>query len=568
MRRHDSSEFDYRVLEQEFRRFLPTGQTALLELLENDDAHEDIAWLIAALGPLMPQQRQKIQTRWSVDRAQVYLPLLMDAHPMSRDLLLRSLEYPDADVREQTKRALLALPQAVIRMPLSESLTEPVLKSLQEDPIAAVAPYVSRMNVPGHEKGFAALLRSGEPSIVAAAYSALYRNNPSRAFNGLLAEMEQFETPEQSRAVGQMLAARNAKRSDGFYLKFSSDMSGDPKLSIPARASGLQALLLMKPDSFPELTLPRAEAFSYLIKGQPFSAKEAYLSYLKNVGSKPTMALMWDIAQSENWRNRAEIADIYADHSAYDEIVINLLKSNDIRSFEKGISLANSAHETSIRAQIDHPVIAIAKSARQKLGLPSTPKRLPSCQIKPFDLVDMRMQMPFFDDGWVIAQSKARVSLSRQFLTTAHPTQTGWLAGYDLENTGSRSIHRGGVVLHYDNSKGEYDKIGTFSGPLAILPNRSLRLGETTSRFWIVDSLGGDPLMTSAYILDLAGDVPRIRHIGELPYGAEDFAVMGDGALFVSFSNNDQPPIRLSQTGQMNLTCSQRSLSNVSGAPQ
>ena len=36
VRRHDGSEFDYTALEAEFRRFGPTGKTALFGLLESD----------------------------------------------------------------------------------------------------------------------------------------------------------------------------------------------------------------------------------------------------------------------------------------------------------------------------------------------------------------------------------------------------------------------------------------------------------------------------------------------------------------------------------------------------
>lgn len=564
--RHDASEFDYTVLEDEFQRFGPKGQASLLRLLKSDSGHADIARLIAALGPLTTEHRQKLQSSWSTNKAKAYLPLLLDGHPMSRDLLLQSLGDPDADVREQARIALFVLPESVKSTPLSENLSDSLLSALKADPIGAAAPYLSRLNAAGKEDEFATLLRSADPSIVSAAYSALYRNSPSRAFNSLLAEMERIDRPEQSRAIGQMLASRHASRPDGFYLKFATDMSGDAKLSIPARASGLHSLMLIKTDSFPELTPERSEAFSYLIKGQPFVAQDVYLPYLKDAEAAKAMGLIWNSAASGNWINRDQIAEYYSDHRDYDQIIANLLQSPDSRSFRTGLSLSKPKHNSLITARMNDPVTAISKAARQKLGRPMGQNAQSMCHIKAFDLEDMRAQMPFFEGGWMMTPNNARVSLSRSFLTTAHPTRTGWLAGYDIH--GPRTTHSGGALLQYDNISGDFQTIGDFSGPVAILPNRPLQLGETTSQFWVIDVRGGDSMDVSVYTLDLSGDTPVIKHIAVLPYGDEDYSVAENGDLLVAFSDEEQPPIRVQKSGSVRLACSQQPPSNISPALQ
>ncbi len=567
-RRHDASEFDYSVLETEFRRFGPRSQVALLDVLKTDDGQADIATLISALGSLTPQMRQKIQSDWSPEKAQSYLPLLKDGHPMSRDLLLLSLGHANADVREDVRIALLMLPETVKRAPVSDSLTDPLLAALKIDPIDVAAPYLSRLSAAGKEDDFAALLRSGEAEIVSAAYAALYRNSPSRAFNLLLAEMEAIQSPAQSRAIGQMLAMRHAARPDGFYLKFARDMSGDEKLSTSARASGLHGLILMKPESFAELTSERAEALSYLTKGQPFAVQNYYLPYLQDVEAVQALGLIWEIAALENWINLDRIAAFYSDHSAYDEVITALLQSNDRRSFTAGLALAKPLHEPLVRDRLNDPVVSIANAARQNLGLEAQNAKLPSCQIKPFDVADIRAQMPFFDEGWMVADNKARVTLSRSFLTSAHPTRTGWLAAYDLEKPNARSVHSGGAVLQYDNLSGASDTVGAFTAPLAILPNRPLRLGETTSQFWVIDGSGGDSFDISAYTLNVAGNIPNIRHIGRLPYKTKGYSVALNGDLLITFFDDDQPPLRLSKSGSMSLACAQQLPSNMSRAPK
>ena len=568
IRRHDASEFDYAVIEDELRRFGPKTQNALFDILKSDSGHADIAKLITALGPLSPQLRQNLQRNWSPEKAQVYLPLLKDANRLSRDLLLRSLAHPSADVREQARIALLRLPENVRRLPVSDSLTDPLLAALQFDPIGEAAPYLSRLNSLNKETQFALLLRSGQADIVSAAYASLYRNSPSRAFNLLLAEMERLETPAQSRAIGQMLARRNQARPDGFYLKFATDMSGDPKLPPRARAAGLHALMAMKPQSFPNLSPARAEALSFLIKGQPFIVQDKYLPFLKAAGADRAMGLIWKIAKSENWINLDRIALFYSGHSAYDEVIKTLLQSNTQRSFTQGLSLAKPSYNAVIKSRINAPITSIANAARRRLRLPALSKTAQNCQFKAFDLKDMRNQMPFFDEGWMVTDNQARISLKRSYMTSAHPTRTGWLAGYDVENSRARLAQTGGTLLHYDNQSGLAQEIAGFTAPMAVLPDRALRLGDTTSRFWIIDRWGGDSLDVSAYRLDLTQGKPRIDHVVALPYNPKDLAVAGNGDLFVNFADKAQPAIRVSSSGQMRLACAALPTSPPARAPQ
>jgi hypothetical protein len=555
IRRHDASEFDYDVLEVEFRRFGPQGKRALFTVLESDEGQADIADMIANLGPITAQDRQRIQAKWTQDRAEIYLPLLRDGHPMSRDLLLRSLGHPNADVREQVRTALRRLPPNARRAPISKAVQVPLTSALQQDPIAEAAPYLARLNPIGYEKQFAELLRSGDTQTVTAAYNALYRNNPGQAFNMLLAEMQGFETSMQARAAGQMLALRHRSRQDGFYLKFARDMSGDPKLSVSARASGLHGLLMIADGPVPELTPARAEALAFLVKGQGLAVETQYLPYLKAVKATGAMDQIWDIARTEKWINRDRIAEYYLDPRVKDTVTTALLQSDDLRTFSAGLRRAKPVHARFIRAKIDHPVRAIATLARQRLKLPPAKTQNRKCPIPEFDLDDMRAQMPFFESGWMITDNGTRVSLPRVALTTAHPSPNGWLAGYDLRKPGSRSLHSGGAILHYDNASGDFETVGNFSGPLAILPDRPLQLGQTTQQFWVVDQWGGRGADVSAYTVDMTGSKPRISHMGVLPKTATDFSVIPNGDLLITFEDGNQMPIRLSRPGKMSLAC-------------
>ncbi len=555
IRRHDADEFDYSVLEKEFRRFGPVGRAALFTILQSEDGHPDIARLISALGPLTARERLSIQKAWTPAKSASYLPLLLDAHPQSRNLLLRTLGHDHADVRETARIALIRLPQATRNAPIPDKVQSDVLAALQVDPIDQAAPYLARFNAAGHEAKFVALLGSGSSDIVTASYRALYRNNPAQAFNGLLGEMNRMNNAAQSRAVGDMLASRHRSRPDGFYQKFARDVSGDEKLSVAARASGLHSLLMIADGPFPDLTAARSEAFSFILKGQPFAAQDQYLPYLGSARAEGALELIWAIAQDEKWINRDKISAFYTSGHFADKVTVDLLKANDLRSFSAGLERVKPAQMGLVRAKTDHPIAAIANAARQKLKLSGERKIDLHCPLTPFDIEDMRAQMPFFEGGWMIAHNSARTSLPRNYLTSAHPTTRGWLAGYDLSNTGPQSRFSGGAILHYDNRSGVFQRIAEFDGPKAILPDRLLQLGQTTDRFWIVDSWGDAAPGVSVSTLDISGDRPRVNHIDSLPDSANAFSVAANGDLMVIFNDEYQSPIRLSKSGQMSLAC-------------
>jgi len=566
--RHDASEFDYAVLDIEYRRFGQRGKQALFSLLESEQGHADIAKLISGLGPITPLERQRMLKKWTPEKAEVYLPLLLDGHPLSRDLLLRSLAHPDANIREQVRIALIQLPLVARRAPLSESITPALLGALQNDPISQAASYLNRLNAAGYEREFVDLLGSGDGDIVGAAYTSLYRSNPSNAFNGLLSEMGRIETAFQARAIGAMLASRHKSRTDGFYLQFARKMSGDPDLSVLARASGLHAVLLTAEGPFPDLTPARLAAFSKLIEGQPFTVQDQYLPYLQKVKAQSGLSYIWKVAQSEKWINRDRIASYYSNHPSRDAVISDLIRSNEIGSFSHGLRMAKPIHQKLIREKIDHPVHSIALAARKHLKLPASQARRKTCPVGLFDIEDMRAQMPYFESGWMVAGNKARVSLTREYLTAAHPTATGWLAGYDLTHTNSKSVHPGGTLLHFENSSGAFETIGSFSGPVAILPGQALKLGQTTQQFWVIDLWGPDASDVSAYTLNLSGPKPQINHIGALPKTAKGFAVNAKGDLIIVFEDENQPPIQLSKTALIRSHCSPSSAAIASRAPR
>lgn len=552
IRRHDASEFDYGVLEDQFRQFGPKGRDALFNILESDDGNPDISRMITVTAPLTATERTRIAKSWSTETAAHYLPLLLDGHPNSRDMLLLTLGAEQPAVRDAARRALSQLPISAQSQPLPTSLRQPLLAALERDPIPEAAPYLAMMNADVQQDTFAALLRSGDSSIVSAAYTSLYRHNPSQAFKVLLLEMGRVTSPEQSQAIGDMLLRRHAKRPDGFYLKFADDISGDKTRAISARASGLHAVLINGGDEFPPFTPERAEALAFLVRSQPNITQDKYLPFLKRIKAERVMNYIWEISQQERWVNRDEIAAFFKGETIENKVVSDLLRSDDIRSFAAGIKLAKPVHNNAVRANTDHAIAQIAALARQKLNLAPNRASAGRCRISRFDSGDIVNQMPFFDTAWMTAKNGMRISLDRKYLMAAHPGKNGWLAGYNVKTTDSQSD---GALVIYKYKPGGFDPIGNFSGPIAILPDRALKLGQITQRFWIIDKRDDKISSVSAFILDISGNTPKILHLGGLPNSAENFTVAPNGDLLMGFSDKNQAPIRLTQRGELSLAC-------------
>ena len=573
IRRHDASQFDYDVLEAEFRRFGPAGRKALMDVVHSKAGNSDLAVMVLNIAPLTANEKAVLRKNWSLERAQTYLPFLMDGDVVSRDLLLLTLGSAAPEVREKARLTLLNIPQSVAALPLPQSLTAPLLSALDKDPIAAAAPYLLRLNSADHIEAFSNLLLSGDKALVTASYEALYRHNQAQAFQSLLSQMGRIKSPAQARAIGDMLLRRNAKRPDGFYLKFAQDISGDKTRGIPARAASLHAVLGAEISEMPEFSPARAAALQYLVTNRPFDAQETYLPKLRQMKAQAELNFIWDIAVKEKWVNRDRISQSFEGLNGHADIITDLLGADDYRAFSAGAAQANAGHTALLRAKLNHPVVSIRELAREKLKLPAATQAKPSCVISTFDSNDGAQQMPFFDAPWVKTSNQSRVILERKYLAAAHPTRRGWLAAYDLQKLGRKSAQAGAALVHFDNKTGAFEPIGEFSRPAAILPHRSLKLGETTNRFWIIDHWGpesntgtnADSHDVSVYLVHLSDPVPNIQHMGAIPVSARGFTVAPNGDLLMRFGEKSQAPLRMSQQGVIGPAC--RSVQTVNGAP-
>lgn len=564
IKRHDASEFDYAVLEREFDRFQGKGRRALFDILKSKHGNPEIADMILALGPVTAQEVQSLNNAWSIEKAGQFLLLLKDS-PDAFDKVLLTLGHADPNVREAARQAVVMSPERTRNIPLENDVVGPMLTALIYDPMSIMAPFVAKAEIGLHSELFATLIGSGDPALATAAYEALYRQDPKMAFEALLSEMRRINSPQQARAIGDLLTLRNKGRNDGFYLKFAKDISVDSNFPIPAQAAGLHAMIKIgKIQSNPALSRD-SKPLAFLISEQGFVAQDIYVPALKRAEQEAALATIVETSQSESWINRDRITQSLKGTPLFDGAVRDLIYSDDIRSVRAGLRFASTSHENLIKSQINNPVFEISAAARGVLGSPEIETEgQKTCRLAPSDLDGVTEQMPFFDSPWFITHFGARVSATRKTLTSAHPTPTGWLAGYDLDKLGPNTVHSGGGLVSFDNKAGAFRHIGNFNGPIAILPNRTLKLGQTTSRFWVVDSGGPTAPEVSLYQLDVSAQDEVIQRIGILPPRANDFSVAPNGDFLVTFLPNEdasvrglssQRPLRYAADGKLSLAC-------------
>ncbi len=554
LERHGPAEFDYEVLRAEFKRFGLEGRAALFHTLKGENGTSDIADLMADIGPTYPVEREQIQKIWSLKNADRFLPLFEGGHKNDEIFLFRTLGHADAAIRERARIAIITFPRQDKAYKIPVKYQGEILSAMDRDPMAIMSSVISTFTVADNEPALQRLLLSGEPDIVEASYGVLYRHHQEKAFDALLGAMRAAQSGDKIRALGELLVRRHKNRADGFYGKFATDISKDRAFPPQARAVGIHAMLKLAVNNkskIADFNPAQIEAFRHLLDDS-FIAQDHYAPVLQTSGLK----ILWDAAQSERWVNRDRLSEFYLDTPLKNIIIRDMILADDARTVRTGLYLAGEGEYLSdIQKQATHPVTLIANMARAHLNK-KTKNDKATCRFADFDIDDITIQMPFYKEAWVKTWNNSRVALERDMLVSAHPNATGWLGAYHSENLSAQDV---GALIYYDNNSGDFDLIGNFQAPIAILPNRSLSLGETTNQFWVIDGWGGDSFDVSVYRVYVTKSDHVIRHISAVPHNVMNFGVSRSGDLLLSFAANPdktaQPPLRISQRGQISSVC-------------
>jgi len=591
IRRHDRSQFDFDILAQNFSRFGVNGHAALLAMAKTATpdmqprALDIIArayWVhtlsqqqeIAALWPSQsPEILSKIFTQ---NISQAYLNAVLEtlSHDnekiaqLSRQLIKQSLAQNIGFAPRTDQFA--AISQGAIIYP------NPALITLLEH-------YPPTQTRPVFQK----LLRSGDKAATAAAYRALYKDDPQFAFDSLLATLFDLTDGDIAAAIaiGAMLNTRHKTREDGFYMIFAGDIARDPNMGPAGQAAGFHALFMQStPDILPSPQQPHFNSFKVLINSFDHIPKpyQRNVFRIKGGDKDPWLTAMWPkIAKSHKsdsfdfiirlGRETSPAARAIVDAAAKDTVDYNIKSAGLIAQAYQDSSKERTIMDTMINHDPIMPIRAAAAvardiyrqkpaslTARKARQLMATKQQKiwdsiqNDCSVNPDDFKITAEQMPFFDSPVA--------GLTRPYLATAYPVNTGWLAGYNRPQIDPKNRRRGALVYYdYDDPHGDILQDTPIQ---AIIPVITPPLGQFASAFWIITG-GSDitPQQSRLYHYKKTerGFQSRLHLI--LPGKPSAISVSNRNDITIAFNaegqsaNTVNPPLTLNLKGDVKRTC-------------
>ncbi|MEP1231463.1 MAG: HEAT repeat domain-containing protein [Litorimonas sp.] len=600
--RHDPDGFDYTVLAQDFQRFGQPAMQRLLQLMVSDriKASQHAQYILLDKNwQFTAAAQDEIAKSWPSENLDTHKDIMINiGTPLMRNRAISTLLYPNGTVRAQSRRILQAMaigsdknPEAFTAVPVPPAAFPDLVKAASDVPTLEIIRLIGSFPQEQSKPVLSRFLLSEEGNIASGAYEQLYRQNPDMALSVLTSTLPQLKTTGQALALSQLLqgrhSARQSESADGFYMHFAHNVLMDEALPVFAHMMAMDAVMNSVP--LAEKTLPDAahidEAFATLLK----SPEVSFVNYAYQFDRKTSphtaryLPLLWDtLIEREKQSDRSNDQThqgIYAVSQFARSIVVDkkwraaavpvlrggLAFNADWRVQHQAALGLGEGRDKAAMATLkpmaqSHPILDVRAAAISALSALTIDEmntkgdyqklktNAPNCPVAVFDFKEDAKQLPFFDDGkFPDSWGENLLPAHRRSLTTAYPTQSGWLAGYSWGE-------RGGGLLYYDNVSGKSEII-TGGNIISIVPVKPTPLGTFATEFWVIDGL--DHLNHASarvfYIRLEKGKTIMRRHY-ELPAYPRAINVAKDQSLQMGFAN-DHPPLRLLPNGNIISGC-------------
>ena len=648
LERHRADSFDYAVLARDFDRHGDKAREVLWRIvgkakldgpetdgsetdgseteqateLATEHANRALDMLSRSPKILKPADQRRMAALWkNIDRSDydpAFVARLMQVNlsPMVRSMAVQTLASDNPDVARLSRGLIAQSLIAKMSFPMLESDFAPLSTALRERPSPTL---VSLMNEYPSEQAdpiLAKLLSSGHSPSVIAAYGALYKRSPERAFKALVATLyglkngSQGDEARAALAIGNMLAYRHPLREDGFYLNFADDLAGDAQMSGAGRLAGFTALLQMqeKKEARPlkntafnrasfatalgALTGKNIPEYYFTVPHRlGLGAKDANVDHwLAPLRTAATTArsklLLTEIAGGFDTRLAQDIArealDNQGDYRLTTAGILASTAQSSKASLNSKASLAASLQAqmkthpvTLVRAAADIGLSALKSKSPRKAVLKSQATlaskarsfepRSQFCAVTTTDLRALALPMPFYQPARLARGGLAE----RAYQTSGARTSTGWLAGYSRPSIRGHGIDIKGIdggLVSYDNKTGEgvelfgHNKSGKSEfgaqAVIAVQPINRVALGDRAREFWIIASSieSGESAVYKAVQSGTTFAITRHFVLPALPSATE---IKDSVDIVIAFKPEDggNPPLRLSPNGEVTRAC-------------
>jgi hypothetical protein len=643
---HNRQSFDYRVLSAEFANMGDKGRKALLKSLggKNEDLSVRAAYLLNHNSfRFTPNEQRQIAAYWREDipaaKPNALKGVVLQLYsPLMRRAAVSTLAHPNK-ARRAASQELIQRGEFIFSMmskgknsgafKADADLFVPLSRGVMQDPTPTLIDFISAY--PAHQSGpiLRRLFLSDDRRVTEAAYMALKEQDSNAAFRLLVGHIKSLKDNDIPRAqnIGYLIATLNETRTDTFYTDFSSQLLADKELSLAGRFVGLDALLKQfgsrtEKDEITPLpqTLEQAAEWRTILRQvllRPANLPSVYFSDLdEKLGKqfKDTAPLFWNALQNTSAPERVAFLDNFQSQDLSPNILMILNDAlNDVTNWEVSAMAArilgqNGAVTTAPKLNFlaeTHPIYATQVNAKAALDslqgqnfdtrkfywAQALLEKTPHCSVSPHDFRDEAKQLPFFDE----TKMAYGYSTMRRALTSAIPTDSGWLAGYDYGE------FSGGLIA-YDNISGEGNLIyglkdvdpdiqNDYYTPnvIAIAPKNNVPLGQTSNEFWVITGLS-HLIMNEAQILSVTktGAKFEIKYHAKLPRVPSVIQKLNDGSLALEFGDKPDlkrvakdkneraklhtllsynPPLRIMPSGRILRHCSPASSSDLKALP-
>lgn len=609
LERHGADEFDYALLARSFERYDQKGRDKLWAYVAKGEAvvsrkespaqlaNRALDILSRNTSILPPAGQRRAADLWKRLETTPLEPrfaariLVNNLSSLARSAAVQTLGSRNPEIARRAREIINLSVSRKLDFPMPQADLAPLLRAVKAKPEPALIALLALYEAETSSPGLTAILRSGDAPSVAAAYSALYAQDPETAFKAMIGTLYKLGPDEGEAALGlaALLAGRHPLRSDGFYMTFARDLMQDSQMSDMGRLAGFDALMRsFGPDAFstkgiakdisPDEIFPHYAAGlsalrgkiipkSYLSAAMIFGAadkgQERWLSRLDAAAVHPVSRIAsTEIAGAvEGPLARSITARARADTQDYRLLIAGLLggaaqpppaaelSSALNEAAAHPVSLVRGAAQIGLSAlKAKDPRKAVLAAQANLLNAAKQAERPAAfCQIKTANLRALTRPMPFYD-----AASLAKGQLSeRAYLTSAARHSAGWLAGYSRPGDGG--------LVAYQNDGTQAVELFTKNGfgpqsVIAVNPAQAVPLGQTAKHFWVIgQSLAGADVSLFRVTQNSPSDFKIIMR-AVLPALPEKINIAAGEELQIGFGRAN-PPLSVLPSGEIKRSC-------------
>lgn len=589
LERHGPDSFDYDVLAHDFYRLGTQGRLGLLRLTKGDDlmALKALDLLSRRNFGFTEIEQNQLKAFWPEKAPRLVAKLFQtNMTPLFAQESITTLLSPNPEIRNLSRDILTKAVTQKIPLSLDPKSEATVQSALMKSPRPALVTLLSKGSKVDVFEKLTPVLRTTDADTVTAAYVTLFQRDKAAAFQALVGTLFDLKDKDfdSAMALSKLLQRRHKVRSDGFYIRFATDIANDPKMGVMGRLAGLDARIVSnnsaknaKPLQSTPLLLETFKArlendrdidVNYIpfaiemekgpIKGWLFALHD----YFKRTNNPEYNVFITQLGSVKTLQAKGIVKDALSNTDNYELLASALYASG--QQDENSALLANLAGS--------HPWAGVRIAA--KAGLNQTPlnlvterlrqqenRRAKFCKTDFIDPQNGAREMPYFEPP-ILADGQVAL---RPDLKTATALKDGWLAGY------SKGLNQGGLY-YFDYETGKADKILPYN-IAAVFPVREMPLGKYESLFWVfAHTHPKNPKEQTIFRVSLQDEALKAERILTYPMTVTRYGRLSKSDWYLGFvppgyegaksEKRYNPPLALSFKGAVSRAC------DTSYAPQ